>query len=148
MRHKIAHEILAPDDRTGLISLGVERKRRNETVQAYLARSAIRAPVPPICVINGVPVLRGEWATRRIRSRDRVRFCYRLAGGGNGRGVAVMSIVALLALSVLAPYAGAALATAAFGSATAAIGGVAYSTIFSGIALEGGAILLKKAPRE
>ena len=75
--------------------------------------------------INGEAVLRKEWPKRRIAANDNVRFVSYPLGGGNNGIKQVIGIVALVAVSAFALWAGPALFGAGtFGAlaTTAAIG--------------------------
>jgi len=96
--------------------------------------------LPTVCVINGQPVLQRHWQRRRIKPGDEVRFCSR-PWGKSASGKQIAGLVALIALAVLAPYAGAAIATAV-GLGGAAVLGISAASIISGIILLGGALLI------
>lgn len=79
-----------------------------ETIAHFLERSTNFNVnrLPTICVINGEPILRKEWATRIILTGDRVEFHSRpYGGGGNNKLKSVLGIVALVALVAVAPWA-------------------------------------------
>lgn len=104
-----------------------------ETIAAYLARVEWRFDLPTVCRINGEFYGRAEWATRAVGVNDNIEFLSRpLTGGSSSGGSAksIMGVVALIALTVLAPYAVAA-AGAAVG-ASAAIGATAATLTFAG----------------
>ncbi|MGY3605662.1 MULTISPECIES: host specificity factor TipJ family phage tail protein [unclassified Bradyrhizobium] len=128
-----------------------EVPRKGETVTAFLRRSGwasrdrrygwrFRKGLPTILEINGEAVLRKEWARRRIRASDAVRFVsYPLGGGGGNTGKQVLGLVALVAVSAFAFWAGPALAGAiGLTGAAATIGGGLFT---AGIAL-GGSLLI------
>jgi hypothetical protein len=115
--------------------------RPRETVTAFLRRTGwatrdrrhgwqFRKGLPTILEINGEAVLRKDWRRRRIGARAEVRFVsYPLGGGGGGGAKQVIGLVALVAVSAFAVWAGPLVAgalgfTGAFASglATAAIG--------------------------
>lgn len=117
--------------------VGREIPRPRETISAFLRRTGwakrdrqfgwqFRRGLPTILEINGEPVLRKLWARRRIAANDNVRFVSRPLGGGGRAGTKqVLGMVALVAISAFAFWAGPALFTAgSFGAyaTTAAIG--------------------------
>lgn len=87
-----------------------------------------RLELPPmmheyLCVtIEGVEVLMPEWKRVRPKADKLVRVSVIPAGGGGG-GKKILGVVAMLALAIAAPYAGAALATT-FGFTSAAAAAV------------------------
>jgi sulfur carrier protein ThiS len=107
-----------------------------ETMAAFLRRTGwatkdrqygwqFRKGLPTVLEINGEAVLRKAWATRRVAANDNVRFVsYPLGRQGNG-AKQVIGLVALIAVSAFALWAGPALFGAGtFGAfaTTAAIG--------------------------
>ncbi|WP_027578491.1 host specificity factor TipJ family phage tail protein [Bradyrhizobium sp. Ai1a-2] len=104
-----------------------ETPRKGETVTAFLRRSGwathdrkygweFRKGLPTILEINGEAVLRKDWRRRRISANDNVRFVsHPLGGGGSGdTAKQVVGLVALIAVSAFALWAGPAL----FGAGT------------------------------
>lgn len=100
-----------------------ETPRKGETVTAFLRRSGwatrdrkygwqFRKGLPTILEINGEAVLRRDWARRRIRAADHVRFVSYPLGGGGNTAKQVVGLVALVAVSAFALWAGPALAGA------------------------------------
>ena len=85
---------------------------------------------PTICIINGDPVLRAHWSVVCINDDTIVNFLsLPQGGGGGGGGSKILRTVLTIAVAVVAPYAGAAIATSlgvtsAIGTAliTAAVG--------------------------
>ncbi|WP_456705852.1 host specificity factor TipJ family phage tail protein [Bradyrhizobium sp. USDA 4452] len=122
--------------------------RRGETVTAFLRRTGwavrdreygwqFRKGLPTILEINGEAVLRKDWRRRRIRAADVVRFTSYPLGGGNGGGAKqVIGLIALVAVSAFAFWAGPALAGALFGDSA-----LAGSLLTAGIAI-GGSLLV------
>lgn len=122
-----------------------------ETVAAFLSRHGwavrdarygwqFRNGLPTILEINGQPVLRRDWRKTRIAANDNVRFISKPLGGGqNSGGKQVLGLVALVAVSAFAMWAGPALAGAfgLTGAAATIVGGIATA----GIAL-GGSLLI------
>jgi hypothetical protein len=115
--------------------------RPRETVTAFLRRTGwasrdrrngwqFRKGLPTILEINGEAVLRKDWRRRRLAACAEVRFVsYPLGGGAGGSAKQVAGLVALVAVSAFAFWAGPLVAgalgfTGAFagGLATAAIG--------------------------
>jgi len=93
--------------------------------------------VPTICVIDGEPVMRQHWRTRRIRKSSMVEF-HSLPMGGGTSGSSLLGLIGVIALTALAPWAGGALAGAlSLGGA----GSIAASLITGAIVL-GGSFLL------
>ena len=87
--------------------------RRRETVQRFLDRSGWHFVLPTICEIDGTPLLRAHrgWRRRRIRAGEHVEFVSRPMGSrGGGAGKSVLGLVAMIALSALAPGLGTVLA--------------------------------------
>lgn len=116
--------------------------RARETVASFLRRVGWNVnALPTICVFNGAPLMRRDWRRRRIRKTDTLEFRSSPRGGSTG---SVLGLVGLIALSVLAPWAGG-LAATALGFTAAAVGstaaGLAGSLIGAGI-LAGGAFLI------
>lgn len=150
MGRKVTLSIVAPDSEKALFTLDARRLKAGETIACFIDRSGIDVhSLPTICRINGKAVLRPEWETRRLKGRDRVEFLARpgmggMGGGGSSSGAkSIGAVVALVALTVLAPWAGGAMA-GALGLGGATLGGVAYSSIFSGIILAGGSLLISQ----
>lgn len=116
--------------------------RPRETVSAFLRRTGwaqrdrkygwqFRKGLPTILEINGEAVLRKHWARRRIAANDNVRFVsYPLGGGGSSGTKQVIGLVALIAVSAFAIWAGPAIAAAAgLTGAAATIGGGAATAL-------------------
>lgn len=134
--------------------LGELEAKRGETVTSFLRRSGWTFALPTICVRNGRPVMRAQWAKTRIRVGDRVEFWSRPGkGGGFGQ---IIGLVGLLALSILAPGIGTTIAGGLLGSTLAgtAILGTTYGAIAGGFIaagiVAGGAILINSlvAPKQ
>ncbi|OKO67491.1 hypothetical protein AC628_38980, partial [Bradyrhizobium sp. NAS96.2] len=112
--------------------------RPRETVTAFLRRTGwarrdrdfgwqFKKGLPTVLEINGEAVLRRDWRSRRIGPADAVRFMsYPLGGqGGGNTAKQIIGLVALVAVSAFAIWAGPALFGAGtFGAlaTTAAIG--------------------------
>jgi hypothetical protein len=125
---------------THLVMPGVEVARKlprpKETVAGFLRRTGwatrdrdygwqFKKGLPTILEINGEAVLRKQWTRRRIAANDNVRFVSFPLGSGNGGVKQVLGLIALVAVSAFAIWAGPALFGAGtFGAfaTTAAIG--------------------------
>lgn len=114
------------------IELARAMPRSRETVASFLRRigwSTTRTPT--ICVVDGEPVLRAQWRKTRIKAGMSVLF-QSLPRGGQMNGASIAGLIGMIALTALAPWAGA----LAFGAGT--IG----ASILSGAILLGGGFLL------
>jgi sulfur carrier protein ThiS len=125
-----------------------------ETVAAFLRRSqwATRDKrhgwqfrLPTICVINGSPVLRSRWRSMRLAPSDRVEFLSRPMGGGSAGGSStgkqVAGLIAIIALTALAPGIGT-MAAGALGFAASTSAGAAVGALIGAGIPVGGAVLL------
>jgi hypothetical protein len=143
MRRPVTHVALPGYE----IARAVPKPR--ETITAFLRRQGwavrdaefgwqFRNGLPTILEINGEPVLRRDWRKTRIAANDNVRFISKPLGGGQG-GKQILGLVALVAVSAFAMWAGPALAGALgfTGAAATVVGGVATA----GIAI-GGSLLV------
>lgn len=114
-----------------------------ETIAAFLERSGWEFKLPTICVLNGEPVLRAQWASTTLCSGDLVVFLSRPFGGNSGGGnkmTQVLGIVALIALTALAAWAGPLIAGSVLGlSGTALTVGGGLITAAIGL---GGSLLI------
>ena len=112
--------------------------RRNETITGFLRRTGWGTTrVPTICVIDGEPVMRRQWRTRRIRKTSMVEF-HSLPMGGGTSGSSLLGLIGVIALTALAGPAGSALGGALFSGAAAGIAG----SVISGAIVLGGSFLL------
>jgi hypothetical protein len=107
-----------------------------ETISAFLRRTGwaskdrqygwqFKKGLPTVLEVNGEPVLRKFWTTTRIAANDNVRFVSYPLGGQGSSAKQVIGLVALVAVSAFALWAGPALFGAGtFGAlaTTAAIG--------------------------
>lgn len=146
MGRHIEHRLLAPDGRPLLI-LANEPVRSGETLQAFIRRNNWRFDLPTRCFVNGEVIRPSQLTKIRIRVRDEIVIVSRPGIGGGRSGSpstakTVGSIVAMVALSALAPWAGGALASLLPAGMT--LGGVAYSSMFGGVELARGAIRLNE----
>lgn len=147
MVRPIQHQLLAPDGQP-LLVLNAEPAREGETIQAFIERVNWHFDLPTRCFVDGRVIRPGELTTIHIKAAHEIVIVSRpgLGGGSDGRpstAKTIGSIVAMVALMVLAPYAGGALA-GAMGLTGATIGGVAYSSIFAGFILAAGGALLSQ----
>lgn len=116
-----------------------EEPKQRETVAAFLRRTGwatkdkkygwqFRKGLPTVLEINGEPVLRKAWRTTRIAADDVVRFVSYPLGGQGGGAKQVIGLVALIAVSAFALWAGPALFGAGIpgmlGTAAIGCGGV------------------------
>ncbi|MFW6855395.1 host specificity factor TipJ family phage tail protein [Burkholderia gladioli] len=103
--------------------------KKRKTLDMYLSGVLVHEHVVSV---NGAIVEQGNFAKVLLRPNDYVVLCPILRGGGGFKSV--FRMVALLAVAVAAPYAGAALAGTALGTAAAAAIGVSVTTMGSMIA--------------
>jgi hypothetical protein len=119
--------------------------RKGETISAFLRRAKwatrdrqygwqFRKGLPTILEINGEGVWRADWTRRRIAANDNVRFVSVPLGGQGGGAKQVLGLVALVAVSAFAFWAGPALAGAIglTGTAATIAGGLATAAIAVG----------------
>lgn len=78
-----------------------------ETVADFLERERWNFKLPTICVVNGSPALRATWSEIVIKHDDKIAFVSR--PGKSGGSSKTFALVAMIALAVLAPWAGPAL---------------------------------------
>ncbi|MBI1326998.1 MAG: phage tail protein [Alphaproteobacteria bacterium] len=109
--------------------------RIGQTVRGWLdARGIEEFSKPTLCLVDGEPVLRKDWALVVITKDTVVSFIALPQGGGGGGKI--LRTVLTIAVMVAAPYAGAALAGTL--GVTSAIG---TSLLTAGIALAGSALV-------
>lgn len=125
---KISHIILPGYERDKTFAV------EGETVQTFLARSEWDFKLPTICVLNGAPVLRKEWATTTISASDNLAFISKPYGGGGTKTKQLLGLLGVIALSALAPWA----ATSLFGLTSGTFG---YFAVVSAITIGGGLLL-------
>lgn len=117
--------------------------RKRETITAFLRRTGwasrdrtygwqFKRGLPTVLEINGEAVLRRQWRTTRIAANDNVRFVSYPLGGQGGGAKQVIGLVALIAVSAFALWAGPLLAGGA---------GLLASGITAGITI-GGSLLI------
>lgn len=128
-----------------------ETPKPRETVSAFLRRVGwaklhskygwqFRNGLPTILEVNGVPVLRKAWRSTKIAANDNVRFISRPLGGQRGgSGKQILGLVALVAVSAFALWAGPALAAGLglAGISATVVGGLATA----GIAVAGSLLI-------
>ncbi|NBJ13350.1 host specificity factor TipJ family phage tail protein [Microvirga arsenatis] len=122
---------------SGLVLPIAEHKtrKRKPTIEQVLAETGWRFDLPTVCKVNGVYYSRTEWATHRLAANDNVEFLSRPLGGSSGGGSSAKSIgaiVAMVALTALAPYA----AGAIFGA------GTMMASVASSLLIAGGAMAI------
>ncbi|MEC8476299.1 MAG: phage tail protein, partial [Pseudomonadota bacterium] len=106
-----------------------------QTVRGWLdERGIVEFSKPTLCLVDGEPVLRKDWALVVIAKDTVVSFIALPQGGGGGGKI--LRTVLTIAVMVAAPYAGAALAGTL--GVTSAIG---TSLLTAGIALAGSALV-------
>ena len=109
--------------------------RIGQTVRGFLdERGIAEFSKPTLCLVDGEPVLRKDWAYVVITKDTVVSFIALPQGGGGGGKI--LRTVLTIAVMVAAPYAGAALAGTL--GVTSAIG---TSLLTAGIALAGSALV-------
>ncbi|MGA0595390.1 host specificity factor TipJ family phage tail protein [Enterovirga sp. CN4-39] len=146
MRLAVAHKLevydpeLAepcPDERL-VLPVRTAEAVMGESVTSFLERSGWRFDLPTVLVINGEFYGRAEWDSYKLALNDNVAFLSRpgiggsSSGGSSSGGKSIMALVGLIALSALAPWAGAAV----FGAGTVG------ASIFSAVLIAGGSMLL------
>lgn len=125
---KVVKHVVAP---------GYEQARAvpfvEETIQQFLERTEWDFKVPTICVCNGQPILRREWAEYPISMGD-ITFVSRPHGGsGGGSKLAqVAGIVGMIALAAVAPWAAGALAPILGITSASAISALAAGIVLGG----------------
>jgi len=107
------------------------RELRLLTRPRRIRQLAPRTQLPYICLVNGAPLLRAGWR-RRVRDGDQVAFVTLPQGGGNGSQV--LAVVAMIAVSIWAPYAGGWMATQ--------LGTAGLAPVFTGATMVAGAALI------
>lgn len=105
------------------------------------AQSINEFPLPTVCLVNGQPLLRRNWAIRPLASHD-VVVLVGLPGGGGGGGSNPLQVVLSIAVMVLAPYAAAGLmgygmTAAGIAAAQAAMGTIGFGLMAAGVSVLG-----------
>lgn len=103
-----------------------------ESLHAYLVRCGVDLSGPVIVTVDRTVIPR-DWLCR-VKPKPGTLITVRAAVAG-GDGSQVVAVVAMIALMMVAPYAGAALASAAMGGGAA--GAVAASTYLAGTTITG-----------
>lgn len=130
-RSEIAHMVLPGyEQRKADVLLG-------ETVQNFLERQEWSFKIPTICVFNGQPLMRSEWSKTIVLETDHVAFLSKPhGGGGNGKLGQILGIVAIIALTAIAPW-----ASGVIGSALGITSTVGLGLIQAGLVI-GGSLLI------
>lgn len=111
------------------------------TVADWMRSHAIvEFPLPTVCLVNGQPLLRRDWAIRPLADHD-VVVLVGLPGGGGGGGSNPLQVVLSIAVMVLAPYAAAGLMGYGMTAAGIAAAQVAMGTIGFGLMAAGVSVL-------
>lgn len=127
-----------------LVVPGFEQSRGlplgGETIQDFIERMEWDFKIPTICLRDGLPVLRSEWAVTPVDVGN-VNFLSRPYGGGGGSGggskaIQIAGIVGMIALAAIAPWAAGILAPVLGITSTAGI-----SALAAGISLGGGMLI-------
>ncbi|SFM00729.1 Putative phage tail protein [Bradyrhizobium sp. NFR13] len=127
-----------------------------ETISSFLRRVGwasrdrkhgwqFRKGLPTVLEINGERVVRRLWTTKRIAANDNVRFVSYPLGGQGSSAKQVIGLVALVAVSAFALWAGPAFATAIGYGGSAVVGGLATAAIGIGGSLLINALTAPKA---
>ncbi|MDQ0305352.1 host specificity factor TipJ family phage tail protein [Ancylobacter polymorphus] len=123
------------------IELARAMPRSRETVASFLRRTGWSTTrTPTICVVDGEPVLRAQWRKTRIKAGMSVLF-QSLPRGGSMNGGSIAGLLGMIALTALAPWAGAAIVGPG-GLALAGTGLAIGKAVISGAILLGGGFLL------
>ena len=107
----------------------------NTTIADWLNSQKIEFALPTICLRNGEPILRAQWAAYPLTADDTVVFIPLPQGGGGG-GNKILRSVLTIAVMVAAPYAGSALAGSLGITST-----VGTALVTAGVALAGSALV-------
>ena len=107
----------------------------NTTIADWLNSQNIEFVLPTICLKNGEPILRAQWAEYPLTEDDIVVFIPLPQGGGGG-GNKILRSVLTIAVMVAAPYAGSALA-----GSLGITGTVGTALVTAGVALAGSALV-------
>jgi sulfur carrier protein ThiS len=107
----------------------------NTTIADWLNNQKIEFVLPTICLKNGEPILRAQWAEYPLTEDDCVVFIPLPQGGGGG-GNKILRSVLTIAVMVAAPYAGSALASSLGITST-----VGTALVTAGVALAGSALV-------
>lgn len=106
--------------------------RPGATVLDYVTNAASESVV----AVSGGVVPESEWASRKIREGDTIVICP-VPQSGQGGSKSIMRTVAMIAVSVMAPYAGGAIAS----TFSVAAGSAGAAAITAGVALAGGMLV-------
>lgn len=128
------------------------RMAPGSTVADWMRMQAIdEFPLPTICLVNGQPLLRRDWAIRPLAMQDVVVLVSLPGGGGGGGGSNPLRAVLSIAVMVMAPYAAAGLMGYGFGAAglaaaQAAMGAIGFSLVAAGVSMVGMALVNALVP--
>src|SRR5581483_2957015 len=103
-------------------------------------RTGWKFKTPTICVMNGEPLMRKEWAGTIVLPGDRIEFISKPWGGGNGGSGKTTQIIGIVAVIALAAVAGP-LALGINGALGLGLGASGLAVLKAGIFL-GGSLLL------
>jgi sulfur carrier protein ThiS len=106
------------------------------------SQSITEFPLPTVCLVNGQPLLRRDWAIRPLATHDVVVLVGLPGGGGGGGGSNPLRVVLSIAVMVLAPYAAAGLmgygmTAAGIAAAQAAMGTIGFGLMAAGVSVLG-----------
>lgn len=106
------------------------------------SHSITEFPLPTVCLVNGQPLLRRDWAIRPLAAHDVVVLVGLPGGGGGGGGSNPLRVVLSIAVMVLAPYAAAGLmgygmTAAGIAAAQAAMGTIGFGLLAAGVSVLG-----------
>ena len=113
------------------------------TVADWMRSQALTEfPLPTVCLVDGQPLLRRDWAIRPLAAHDVVVLVGLPGGGGGGGGSNPLRVVLSIAVMVLAPYAAAGLmgygmTAAGIAAAQAAMGTIGFGLLAAGVSVLG-----------
>lgn len=137
LRQSLVRHIVLPGH-----ELAALKPRRHETIERFLARARWEFTLPTICALNGEPVLRAQWSRQKIKASDSVVF---LSKTGKTTGQMV-GLIALIALTILAPYAAGFILGAEL-AATVAIGTITFGQMLAAGIPIGGVVSIDALPK-
>lgn len=112
---------------------------RPMAIAEVIAEQRLTFRLPTLAVMDGEPVMRGQWALRVVRPGEVLAFVAVPRGGGQGgnsQGKQIAGMVAALALSIAAPMIGGWAAGALFGGSALA------ANLVTAAVMVGGGLLL------
>lgn len=133
-RRPVLH-VVAPGMEVGRAEI-----KPRETISAFLRRTGwafkdkvygwqFRKGLPTVLEVNGEGILRKRWRYTRISANDNVRFVSYPLGGQGGGSKQIIGLVALIAVSAFALWAGPLVATALGFAGSTIVGGLATAAI-------------------